>query len=53
MSDAMEKVFGRHQAQIKVIHGVYAKEMKASDDNVHCTKRSSPSLRQRADVLVF
>ncbi len=35
MSAAMEKVFGRHQAQIKVIHGVYAKEMKSSDTVVN------------------
>ena len=38
MSEAMEKVFGRHQAQIKVIHGVYAKEMKASDDKVQAVR---------------
>jgi methylmalonyl-CoA mutase len=28
MSEAMEKVFGRHQAQIQTIKGVYLKEMK-------------------------
>jgi len=38
MSEAMEKVFGRHQAQIKVVHGVYAKEMKASDDKVQAVR---------------
>ena len=43
MSDAMEKVFGRHQAQIKVIHGVYAKEMKASDDNVQAVREKVES----------
>ena len=43
MSDAMEKVFGRHQAQIKVIHGVYAKEMKASDDNVQAVRQKVES----------
>ncbi|MEC8050507.1 MAG: methylmalonyl-CoA mutase [Myxococcota bacterium] len=43
MSDAMEKVFGRHQAQIKVIHGVYAKEMKASDDNVQAVRKKVES----------
>jgi methylmalonyl-CoA mutase len=28
MSEAMEKIFGRHQAQIQTIKGVYLKEMK-------------------------
>ena len=37
------KVFGRHQAQIKVIHGVYAKEMKASDDNHQAVRKKVES----------
>lgn len=46
MSDALEKVFGRHQAQIKVIHGVYAKEMKASDDKVQAVRDKVESFTQ-------
>lgn len=31
ISDAMEKVFGRHQAQTKSVNGVYASEVKNQD----------------------
>ena len=34
ISDAMEKVFGRHKAEIKVISGVYKSEMNAMGDAV-------------------
>lgn len=34
ISDAMEKVFGRHKAEIKVISGVYKSEMNAMGDTV-------------------
>ena len=34
MSDAMEKVFGRHKAEIKAISGVYKREVGAMNENV-------------------
>jgi len=34
ITEAMEKVFGRHQAEIKVISGVYKSEMNAMGDAV-------------------
>lgn len=34
MSDAMEKVFGRHRAQVQTIQGVYLKEMQAGRQDV-------------------
>lgn len=34
ISDAMEKVFGRHKAEIKVISGVYKSEMNAMGDAI-------------------
>ncbi|GJM01674.1 MAG: methylmalonyl-CoA mutase [Rhodomicrobium sp.] len=34
ISDAIEKVFGRHKAEIKVISGVYKSEMNAMGDTV-------------------
>ncbi len=32
ISDAMEKVFGRHKAEIKLVTGVYGKVFESSDD---------------------
>jgi methylmalonyl-CoA mutase len=34
ISDAMEEVFGRHQAEIRAISGVYRSEGKAMNDNL-------------------
>jgi len=34
ISDALEKVFGRHRAEIKAISGVYKREVGAMNDNV-------------------
>ena len=34
ISDAMEKVFGRHVAQIRIISGVYSREVGVTDPNV-------------------
>ncbi len=35
ISDALEKVFGRHRAEIKSISGVYKREVGAMNDNVN------------------
>lgn len=34
MSDAMEKVFGRHRAQVQTIQGVYIREIQAGSQDV-------------------
>ncbi len=34
ISDALEKVYGRHQASVKTISGVYAQEMDETSDSV-------------------
>jgi methylmalonyl-CoA mutase len=46
MSDAMEKVFGRHQATIQTIRGVYRSELGAGADRADL-------VRERADAFAL
>jgi methylmalonyl-CoA mutase len=39
ISSALEKVFGRHQAEVKAISGVYRKEAGAMSDNIERVQR--------------
>ena len=48
ISSAMEKVFGRHQAEIKSISGVYRREVGMSDASNGCRSGSTNSRRTKA-----
>ncbi len=55
MSDAMEVVFGRHQAQIKTVSGVYKSEMKDSASMKEIEKtieRFESKMGRRPRILV-
>jgi methylmalonyl-CoA mutase len=47
MSDAMEKVFGRHQAVIRTISGVYGNEVGESDDTVASVRRLADAFAEQ------
>jgi methylmalonyl-CoA mutase len=48
ISDALEKVFGRHQAEIRTISGVYRDEAGGDDDRRRVLGRPTSSRRPRA-----
>ncbi|MCZ8314083.1 methylmalonyl-CoA mutase [Phreatobacter sp.] len=56
MSDAMEKVFGRHKAEIKAISGVYKREVGAMNENVskvqHMVEAFAENEGRRPRILV-
>ena len=56
MSDAMEKVFGRHKAEIKAISGVYKREVGAMNENVsrvqHMVETFAENEGRRPRILV-
>jgi methylmalonyl-CoA mutase len=56
MSDAMEKVFGRHRAEIKAISGVYKREVGAMNENVarvqHMVEAFAENEGRRPRILV-
>ncbi|MBN8940027.1 MAG: methylmalonyl-CoA mutase [Rhizobiales bacterium] len=56
MSDAMEKVFGRHKAEIKSISGVYKREVGAMNENVskvqHMVEAFAENEGRRPRILV-
>jgi len=56
MSDALEKTFGRHQAVIRTIHGVYSQEMGTEDSAVqrvrNRTERFLATEGRRPRILV-
>ncbi|MFN3853302.1 MAG: methylmalonyl-CoA mutase [Phreatobacter sp.] len=56
MSDALEKVFGRHRAEIKAISGVYKREVGAMNENVarvqHMVEAFAENEGRRPRILV-